>query len=384
MTTSSPAAGRETLPTELCVFDPTPLLTVTIEAFGPDTDIHFHAGGQGFWVARMAVRLGASVCLVSSLAGETGNLIGPLVESGGIRLRGIRTTGHNGAYVQDRRSGARAQIAAMEPAPLTRHEVDDLYGAALAAAGESKLMVITGPSSPDAVPAELYGRLAADLEALGTKVVADVSGEALLNLAGHRIDVLKVSEEDMVRDGLVSADDAEGRNALMRQWAADGARTVLWTRAHEPALVLLDSSLAQIDSPSLQAVDHRGAGDSMTAAIAAALGRELPIETALRLGAAAGAVNVTRHGLGSSGPDAIEAVLRHVRVVPVSDEEGNNGDREDDPEAGRAAARLAGNGGEPTPVESTEVERTQVESTATVEVLEAAPAGPRMGETGTQ
>lgn len=122
----------------------------------------------------------------------------------------------------------------------------------------------------------------------------------------------------------------------------------------------------------------------MTAAIAAALGRELPIETALRLGAAAGAVNVTRHGLGSSGPDAIEAVLRHVRVVPVSDEEGNNGDREDDPEAGRAAARLAGNGGEPTPVESTEVERTQVESTATVEVLEAAPAGPRMGETGTQ
>jgi hypothetical protein len=51
-------------PVQLAVFAPSPIVTVTVEeatAGGPE--IHFHAGGQGFWVARMAARLGALTCM---------------------------------------------------------------------------------------------------------------------------------------------------------------------------------------------------------------------------------------------------------------------------------------------------------------------------------
>ena len=48
----------------ITVFDPFPILTVTIEDRDEEDEIHLHAGGQGLWIGRMAVSLGASVRLV--------------------------------------------------------------------------------------------------------------------------------------------------------------------------------------------------------------------------------------------------------------------------------------------------------------------------------
>ena len=39
------------------MFAPFPVLTVTIEQRGNGDDIHVHAGGQGFWIARMLATL---------------------------------------------------------------------------------------------------------------------------------------------------------------------------------------------------------------------------------------------------------------------------------------------------------------------------------------
>ena len=48
----------------VAIFAPHPLLTVTLEREGPERDkVHFHAGGQGVWVARMAASLGAEPVL---------------------------------------------------------------------------------------------------------------------------------------------------------------------------------------------------------------------------------------------------------------------------------------------------------------------------------
>lgn len=304
--------------TTVCVFDPSPLLTVTIEVTAGADDIHFHAGGQGFWVARMARRLGAEPTLVGSLGGETGTLLAPLIESAGVGMVSVPVAGRNGSYVQDRRSGTRVAVASSQPLPLTRHEVDDLYGAALAAALHSDVAVLAGPCAPDVIPPEFYLRLATDLGTLDMPVVADVSGDALRSVLEGGVDVLKVSDEDMRRDGILTGSGQEADLQLVRDLHEAGARAVILTRADRPAIAIFDDRFVLITGPRLQPVDHRGAGDAMTGAVAVGLSRGMPMEDALRLGAAAGAASVTRRGLASGQPDAVSAILDHVELQPIA------------------------------------------------------------------
>ena len=50
-----------------------------------------------------------------------------------------------------------------------------------------------------------------------------------------------------------------------------GAEAVLISRAERPALALLDGDVLRVESPKPEVTDPSGAGDSMTAGIAAAL-----------------------------------------------------------------------------------------------------------------
>jgi hypothetical protein len=50
---SAATTVRSRRPAGVLVFAPAPLLTITIERRGEDPDVHLHAGGQGFWLARM-------------------------------------------------------------------------------------------------------------------------------------------------------------------------------------------------------------------------------------------------------------------------------------------------------------------------------------------
>ena len=71
------------------------------------------------------------------------------------------------ARMHDRRSGEREVVATMAAGPLTRHEVDDLYGVTLIEALASEVTVLTGPartSSPTTCTAGSHSTPAATLD----------------------------------------------------------------------------------------------------------------------------------------------------------------------------------------------------------------------------
>lgn len=301
-------------PESIAIFSPSPLVTVTIEETPPAAaEIHFHAGGQGVWVARMVNALECTAVLCVPVGGEGGVVLRALLENEGFVLRTVATEGENGGYVHDRRGGERHEIVRTASHVLSRHELDELYGTALAAAVEAGVVVLTGPAQEAVAPAATFGRFAADARAAGARVVADLSRGALKSLTGG-VAVLKVAHDEIVGAGLsVSEDEHELMRAM--RLLSDVAETVVVSRGAQPALVLSNGEFWHVEAPKLSTLDHRGAGDSMTAAFAVALRRGLTFEAMLQLAAGAGALNVTRRGLGTGRRANIEALASTVKVA---------------------------------------------------------------------
>ena len=302
---------------EVVVFAPSPVLTVTVEDHRGGADIHLHAGGQGVWQARMLLALGASVTMCSVFSGETGRVLRHLLDDEGIRVHAVERAGRGGAYVHDRRGGERIRIAETGGEPLSRHDLDTLYGLTLRAGLEAGTIILSGPASDEAVPADVYRRLAADLRAAGGRVIADLAGARLTAALRGGVTVVKVSDEELLADGRVNDTGRDELIAAMYRLRAEGAANVIISRAELPLLLLADGVVNEVALPTLQITDTSGAGDSLTAGVAATLASGGTIEEAVAMGAAAGALNVTRHGLGTGEAETVRTLRQLVRMHPV-------------------------------------------------------------------
>jgi 1-phosphofructokinase len=300
------------------VFGPSPLLTITIEAGSDRPEVHLHAGGQGFWVARLAGTLGAEVTLCCALGGEPGRVLRGLLESEPIRLRAAAAGTPNGVYIHDRRGGERAEVVSVDSSPLERHATDELYGIALGAGLDADVTMVTGCQPADVVSADVYRRLVSDLRANGKTVVADLTGPPLRAALEGGVELLRLSEDELVREHYAASPSTDDILAGARQLHAAGARRVLVSRASAPAVLVGDEAAPYVElvPPVFEALDHRGTGDSMFAATGVGLARGMSVVDSLRLGMAAGSLNATRRGLGTGTREEIEHLAAHVTLRP--------------------------------------------------------------------
>lgn len=316
MSNDEPAAASAP---QVCVFAPAPILTVTIEQGTHDGgELHVHPGGQGFWVARMLHILGAMPILCMPLGGETGDVYGHLMAAEDIELKVVEVTAPTGAYLHDRRDGDRKVLWQAPLGPLGRHEIDDLFTTTLAAALEAGICVLSGTHRQDSVLREgTFARLAADLRANGVVILADLQGSFLKEALEGGVDLVKISEDELVEDGWAKGADDDEVVAGIERLIEAGAEDVVVSRAEGGALAMLGGTLLTAAGPEMTAVDPSGAGDSMTAALAFARAGGRPPAEALRHAVAAGAMNVTRHGLGSGEAAAIAQLAENVQVQEI-------------------------------------------------------------------
>ncbi len=300
---------------DVVIFAPSPVLEITVEEHQVDGDVHVHAGGQGVWQARMLLSLGRDVELCCALSGETGRVLGHLLQEEGIRIAGIRRVARGGVYVHDRRDGDRKPIIESGGDALTRHEQDELYGLTLRTGLDAKLVILSGPHGEGVVPADFYRRLAADLRTGGVRVVVDLAGERLDAALAGGVTIAKVSDEELLDDGRIAKKtDIDQIVTAMRALRDAGAEVVVVTRAEKSALLLQDGAVHEVVPPKMEVVDSAGAGDSFVGAFCSVLAVGGSVSDAALLGAAAGAQNVTRHGLGT-GEAATILRLRELVVL---------------------------------------------------------------------
>jgi 1-phosphofructokinase len=201
--------------------------------------------------------------------------------------------------------------------PLDRHATDELYGIALGAGLDADLTMVTGCQPADIVSADLCRRLVGDLRTNGKVAIADLTGPPLRATLQGGVELLRLSEQELVWDGHAASDSPADIVAGAQQLHAAGAHYVLISRASAPA-VLIDNGASQkpveLAAPVFESLDERGTGDSMFAATGVGLARGMSMIEALRLGMAAGALNSTRRGLGTGTREEIERLATHVVV----------------------------------------------------------------------
>jgi 1-phosphofructokinase len=303
------------------VFGPNPLLTVALESRTADgDDVHMHAGGQGVWVARMAGELGAEPVLCGFAGGETGAVLRGLLAPMPGERRLVETATPTGAYVVDRRGGTRALLASGWSGPPTRHELDELFSVTCAAALESSVLVVCNPFPADVLPAGLYGDLVADVRANGTPVIVDLSSPRLESALGAQPELVKLNDWELAE--LLQAPVYPRRRLVeaASELVARGAQAVLVTRAGEPALFLDGGEPLELVPPRFERGAREGCGDSMAGGIAAGLAEGRQLRDALVLGAAAGAANFLRHGLGTGSRAVVESLIDRVVLRPLDSE----------------------------------------------------------------
>jgi 1-phosphofructokinase len=299
----------------VAIFAPNPLLTVTIEALGGDgDDVHLHPGGQGVWLARMAGELGADPVLCAFAGGETGAILAPLLATLPGERRLVQTGGSSGCYVIDRRNGEREVLASALSPPASRHEVDDLFSLTCAAALDCDVLAVANPFPAEVLPLDVYGNLVADVRANGTPVLVDLSSPRLESALEGKPDLVKLNDWELAEFVYGPVDYPSRMRRAGERLLEQGAGAVIVTRGVEPALVLRGDEAWELASPRFERGAREGCGDSMMGALAAAWASGLEWDKALCLGAAAGASNFLRHGLGTGSRAVVEELAGQIEL----------------------------------------------------------------------
>ena len=77
----------------------------------------------------------------------------------------------------------------------------------------------------------------------------------------------------------------------------------------------------RLTPPPLKRGFREGCGDAMMGALAAAWAQGESFEQAVRIGAAGGAANFLRHGLGSASREVVERIVDSVVLEPLTADE---------------------------------------------------------------
>ena len=300
------------------IFAPDPLLSLTIERRGDgDDDIHLHPAGQGVWIARMAGEFGAWPILCGLTGGETGRVLTALLEGVPGEHRLVEMRGSTGSYVTDRRGGERRLLAGQfRPAP-ERHELDDLVETTCAAALSSQVLVMANPFPDDGLPLAVLESVAATTCAAHIPLLVDLSSPRLDCVLPFAPDLVKLNDWELAE---YIKGPVDGRRALeaARRLQTEGAQAVAVTRAEKPILVVpADGDPFEVVPPAFPVGFREGCGDTMMGALAAMWAQGAGLKQALVVGAAAGAANFLRHGLGTGGRGAVEELAAHVAVRPL-------------------------------------------------------------------
>jgi 1-phosphofructokinase len=276
-------------------------------------DVVVEPGGKGLNVARAALGLGVAAELLAFVPGRTGRAAAELIAEEGVELRAVPVAGEIRSTSVILEASGRATVL-NEPGPPLG---DGDWGALESALdfGDHRALVCSG-SLPPRSPEDGYGRLTRIAHEAGRIAVVDAGGATLRAALAGGPDVVtpNLAEAEGVDEAVDAVPDARARaEAAAAELVRAGARAAVVTAAAAGAAVAGPDGTFWITAPRVAAVANPiGAGDVLTAAVAAALEGGLGVVDAALRGVAAAAASVEVARAGELRAARMDELLRQV------------------------------------------------------------------------
>ncbi len=168
----------------------------------------------------------------------------------------------------------------------------------------------------EALPLEVYRDLVADARAAGARTLVDLSSPRLDSALAGEPDLVKINDWELAAFVRGPVTDPADLLAAARRVQDAGARRVIVTRGELPALVLDGEQALELAPPRFERGFREGCGDAMLGAMAAVWATHDDLPRALVQGAAAGAANFLRRGIGRASREVVDELSGKVALGP--------------------------------------------------------------------
>lgn len=275
------------------------------------------AGGKGLNVARVIKICGSDVEATGMVGGFNGRYLESMLEDDGIRNRFYHIDGETRSCINilDEKYGSTEYL---EPGCQVKETewqdfVQNVFAQLIA---DSDVVTMSG-SAPKGLPKDIYAKLIKIAQNLGKKVILDTSGELLKEGLKAKPTMIKPNKDEIEALFGVKIKGLKDVKQYAKEIHSKGIPYVVVSLGGDGAMLVSDKGICIAKSPELEVVNTVGCGDSMVAAFAVALEKNMEEHEALKYAVSIASANACSPDTGNFDTDVQKEIYSQVEVVYV-------------------------------------------------------------------
>lgn len=182
----------------------------------------------------------------------------------------------------------------------------------------SRVIKELGGSLPPGVPGDFYARLITALQQRGAQCLLDADDEPLKLGLQAKPYLIKPNEHEFARLVGRPLPTEQSLIKAASEVIAGGVQVVAITLGRKGAVIVTQDVALHVTSPDVEVKSKVGAGDSFLAGFVFALSQGQSLESAVRLGTAAGTAAVMHEGTQLCRREDVEQLVGQITVKPLT------------------------------------------------------------------
>ncbi len=271
------------------------------------------AGGKGINVSKCLKALGTRSVAAVLLAGESGKYLEKLLQQEGLETLTVQTAGQTRTNLKIVDTAAGENTDINEPGPdVDASVLQTLLDSLCERIVPGDIVILSG-SLPAGAAKDTYRRWTEKFHTVGARVILDADGEAMAQGVQAAPDTVKPNETELARLLGRSLETEEAYLAAGKELLAMGIANVVISLGNDGAIFLWEDAVYRAAGLSVPVQSTVGAGDSVVAAMAYAMEKNLPREQAVALAMAMGAASVMQSGTQAPDMETVKTLTQQVK-----------------------------------------------------------------------